>query len=103
MPAKKHFLLTLIAAFLLHAAAPVANPVETEAEYRRMLDACRATACPDLPALLNNFGGFYFAQARYAQAEPLLREAASLNEGDQLALTLSNLASLYRVTGRFEE
>ena len=103
MPAKKHFLLLLMAAFWLHAAAPAVNPRETEAEYRRMLDFCRATECPELPALVNNFGGFYFSQARYKEAEALLTEAVSLNQGEQLAFTLSNLAALYRITGRFAE
>jgi tetratricopeptide (TPR) repeat protein len=101
MPAKKHFLLVLAAAVWLNAAAPIANPLETEEEFRRMLDFCRSTACPQLPALLNNFGGFYFAQARYQDAEPLLKESASLNQDD--AATLSNLAALYRITGRFAE
>ena len=103
MTAKKHFLLLLAAAFWLHAAAPAANPLETEAEYRRMLDFCRSTECSELPALLNNFGGFYFSQARYAEAEPLLKEAVSLNKGDEAAFSLNNLASLYRVTGRIAE
>lgn len=103
MTAKKHFLLLLVAAFWLHAAAPVVNSLETEAEYRRMLDFCRSTECPELPALLNNFGGFYFSQARYGEAEPLLNEAVSLNKGEQAAFSLNNLASLYRVTGRFTE
>ncbi len=103
MPAKKHFLFLLVAALWLHAAAPVANPLETEVVYRRMLDFCRAAACPELPALLNNMGGFYFSQARYKEAEPLFKEAVALNQGEQLAFTLSNLAAVYRITGRFAE
>lgn len=103
MTARKHLLLILAAAFLLHAAAPSVNPLETEAEFRRMLDFCRATACPDLPVLLNNFGGFYFSEGRYKDAEPLLSEAVTRNTGEPAALAMSNLATLYRLTGRFVE
>jgi tetratricopeptide (TPR) repeat protein len=103
MPAKKHFLLLLAAALWLNAAAPVMNPLETEAEYRRMLDFCRGSACPELAALLNNFGGFYFAQARYKDAESLLKEALVLGQGEQAAFTMTNLAALYRITGRFAD
>jgi tetratricopeptide (TPR) repeat protein len=59
------------------------------------------------PNRLNNLGAHLYETGDYAKAEPLYRQAIAewraLDEPGPLGVTLSNLATLYRKTGRYTE
>ena len=58
---------------------------------------------------LNNLAALYYAQGRYADAEPLYRRALAVRlmalgpDHPDVAQSLNNLAVLYQVQRRFEE
>lgn len=64
---------------------------------------------PRLMTSLNNLAGLYYAQGKYAQAEPLLKRALALHkerlgpEHVEVATALQNLALLYDVQNRYTE
>src|SRR5436190_21693402 len=55
---------------------------------------------------LNNLAAHFHESGAYSEAEPLYRKAAAewmtLGETGQLGITYSNLATLYRKTGRYK-
>ncbi len=55
----------------------------------------------------NNFAAHLYETGDYKQAEPMYRKAIAewraLNQNGRLGVTVSNLATLYRKTGRFSE
>ena len=63
----------------------------------------------DLAYSLNSLGYMYSSQGRYAEAEPLFKQALALRQellGDRhpdIATSLNNLALLYKSQGRYEE
>ena len=58
---------------------------------------------------LNNLAELYKSQARYAEAEPLMKRALAIKEKTlgadhpEVALCLNNLGELYRMEGRYAE
>ncbi len=64
---------------------------------------------PRLATNLNNLAGLYYAQGRYAEAEPLLKRALAIvekalgPEHPKVAKALENYATLLRDTGRSTE
>jgi tetratricopeptide (TPR) repeat protein len=55
---------------------------------------------------LNNLAAHYFEVGKYTEAEPMYRKAIEqwrgLGQAGQLGITYSNLATLYRKTGRYK-
>ena len=55
---------------------------------------------------LNNLAAHYYESGKYVEAEPMYRRAIAqwqeLGETGRLGVTLSNLATLYRKTGRYK-
>jgi tetratricopeptide (TPR) repeat protein len=102
----------------------VVNAAFPQVEFR-VWDRCRAylphaLACatlieqfhlrqPEAAELLDRAGWYLREQATYAQAEPLLLQARTLEEQlsergqDLLAVTLNNLMLLYRDQGKYEQ
>ena len=64
---------------------------------------------PDVAVSLNNIGQLYVAQARYADAEPLLKRSLTLLEKalgpdhPDVAVSLDNLAGIYQAEGRYAD
>ena len=64
---------------------------------------------PDLATYLNNLAHLYHAQGRYAEAEPLNKQALTIwekalgPEHPHVATSLNNLAELYKAQGKYAE
>ena len=64
---------------------------------------------PMWPRALNNLAALYDSQGKYTQAEPLYKRSLMIAEKalgpdhPDVALSLENLAGLYRATNRDEE
>ena len=83
---------------------PLANHIETLCHFADEQQIANPT---DL--WMNDLALFYNTKALYQQAEPLMRRALEIDEASYgrdhslVAIDLSNLAELLRVTGRFDE
>jgi CHAT domain-containing protein len=64
---------------------------------------------PDVAISLNNLASLYFAQSRYADAEPLHKRALAIREEGlgpnhpDVAISLNNLAWLFQAEGRYAD
>jgi tetratricopeptide (TPR) repeat protein len=64
---------------------------------------------PVIASLLDDLGHIYFAEGKYANAEPLCKRSLEIRErglGEEhpaVALSLNNLAALYDSQGRYAE
>jgi tetratricopeptide (TPR) repeat protein len=76
---------------------------EAEAKLRRAREACEASQCAQLPAILNNLGSVYYATSRYREASPLFERSIALAGGADLASALGNLAAVRRIEARYPE
>jgi tetratricopeptide (TPR) repeat protein len=80
-------------------------------EYKAALDQAESFGFKDprFAATLNQLGEVFRAQGRYEEAEPLFRQALTLQEqtfgprNHQVAKTLNNLAALYTAQGKLAE
>src|SRR5580692_11152068 len=75
---------------------------EAEQSFQDALGSCRKISCSLLPAILTNLGSLYYVMVRYRDAEPVLKEAISI-DSDSLASALANLAAVYRAEARYTE
>lgn len=90
-----------------------ANRLQATGNYQeaRKLYELAVLESSDLPQrqaqALNNFAAHLYEVGDYARAEPMYRKAIAawraVNESGRLGVTLSNLATLYRKTGRYAE
>ncbi len=77
-------------------------------EKTAQIKAAAGEQSPEYLAMLNELGGFYRAESKYAEAEAAFKKAkaglmALDAQSPDYATTINNLAGLYRLTGQFDK
>jgi class 3 adenylate cyclase/tetratricopeptide (TPR) repeat protein len=106
--AREHPTVALVLGYLPHDSANADGLLETAPSLHAHQDASGefSREHPDVAIQLNNLAYLYRAAGRFAEAEPLLKEALAITakvlgrEHPDIAISLNSLARLYRATGR---